>query len=96
MVVLSLLPQLWRNTILGYRKVPMFTYALSMSVFGLALPAYVNFCPRNIIFKKPEPFEASLTVGFSLLCLLILGPSKAWVPAGNLPPSRRGHWPSYA
>ena len=53
--LLTLVPQIWRNSIKGFRETPCIAYALSVLAQGLILPTYIQMSPTNVLFKRPVP-----------------------------------------
>ena len=66
------LPQIYTNTINGYRLVPDINYAMISLLFTLFLPLYMYSFDLNIFFIRPDPVFVLILVSIVLFQIITL------------------------
>lgn len=65
-------PQIYRNSVKGYRNTPTLNYALAMSLHILTIPIYIRGYDGNFLFLKPNYCISTPIIISIMLQLLFL------------------------
>jgi hypothetical protein len=67
------LPQIYLNTIKGYRRTPSMYYAVCVTLHTVLVPVYVKLIPGNFLALRPQFIFGTFLVLFLSVQLIILG-----------------------